>query len=119
MTWFRSLLIFLAIRLRGELVYHRLYRQDSLPLGVRKRYSLFSPVVLLKGAAQFGDRSTYQMDSANALEAVREAEADLLEGADMLMVKPAHTYLDILYRIKSAYPSTPLCAYLIQVESLA
>lgn len=64
-----------------------------------------------EGAPQFGDRSTYQMDIANANEAVRECELDVMEGADMLMVKPAHTYLDVIYRVKQAFPALPLCAY--------
>lgn len=64
-----------------------------------------------EGMPQFGDRRTYQMDIANANEAIRECELDIAEGADMLMVKPAHTYLDIMYRVKQTYPELPLCAY--------
>jgi porphobilinogen synthase len=59
---------------------------------------------------EFGDRRGYQMDPANALEAVREAELDLDEGADMLMVKPATPYLDVVRRVKEA-TGAPLCAY--------
>lgn len=68
------------------------------------------------GAPQFGDRSSYQMDPANSLEALREAECDINEGADMLMVKPAMSYLDIVYRIKSTYPQLPLGAYQVSGE---
>lgn len=64
-----------------------------------------------EGAPKFGDRSTYQMDPANGSEALREAAMDVLEGADILLIKPAHTYLDIIYRVKQAYPNIPLCAY--------
>ena len=64
-----------------------------------------------EGAPQFGDRSTYQMNFTNGAEALREADLDVKEGADMLMVKPGHTYLDIIYRIKQAYPAVPLGAY--------
>jgi len=64
-----------------------------------------------EGTPKFGDRRTYQMDFANANEALRECALDIAEGADMLMVKPAHTYLDIIYRVKQAYPALPLCAY--------
>lgn len=64
-----------------------------------------------EGAPKFGDRRTYQMDYANANEAIRECALEITEGADMLMVKPAHTYLDIIYRVKNAYPELPLCAY--------
>lgn len=71
---------------------------------------------LAEGAPQFGDRSTYQMDPANAARALREAELDVVEGVDMLMVKPAHTYLDIIYRIKQRYPTLPLGAYQVSGE---
>lgn len=69
-----------------------------------------------EGAPQFGDRSTYQMDPANGARALRESEFDIDEGADMLMVKPAGPYLDILYRIKQAYAGLPLCAYQVSGE---
>ena len=68
------------------------------------------------GAPQFGDRKTYQMDPCNAEEALREATLDLQEGADLLMVKPAMNYLDIIYRLKSAFPEIPLCAYQVSGE---
>jgi porphobilinogen synthase len=61
-------------------------------------------------APEFGDRLGYQMDPANAAEAVREAELDLDEGADMLIVKPATPYLDVVRRVKDA-TGAPLAAY--------
>lgn len=64
-----------------------------------------------EGVPQFGDRRTHQMDYHNYQEAIRECALDIAEGADMLMVKPAHTYLDVIARIKSAYPALPLAAY--------
>jgi porphobilinogen synthase len=64
-----------------------------------------------EGSPKHGDRSTYQMDYANGGEALREAQCDVQEGTDMLMVKPGHTYLDVIYRIKQAHPHIPLCAY--------
>jgi porphobilinogen synthase len=64
-----------------------------------------------EGAPSFGDRSSHQMDTANAREALREVHLDVEEGADMLMVKPAHAYLDVIYRVKQAYPHIPLGAY--------
>jgi porphobilinogen synthase len=64
---------------------------------------------------EFGDRRGYQMDPANAAEAVREAELDLEEGADMLMVKPATPYLDVVRRIKEA-TGAPLAAYHVSGE---
>lgn len=69
-----------------------------------------------EGAPQFGDRKTYQMNPANANEALREAALDVAEGADMLMVKPAQNYLDIIYRIKQRFPELPLCAYQVSGE---
>lgn len=51
----------------------------------------------------FGDRSTYQMDPANSDEAIREVTLDVAEGADILIVKPALPYLDIVYRVKVDY----------------
>ena len=64
---------------------------------------------------EFGDRRGYQMDPANAAEAVREAELDLDEGADMLMVKPALPYLDVVRRVKDA-TGAPLAAYHVSGE---
>lgn len=66
-------------------------------------------------APQFGDRKTYQMDPANAREALREAESDVLEGADMLMVKPAMAYMDIIRLLKDQF-DLPLVAYNVSAE---
>lgn len=66
-------------------------------------------------APQFGDRKTYQMDPANAQEALREAESDVLEGADMLMVKPALAYMDIIRTLKDQF-DLPLVAYNVSGE---
>jgi porphobilinogen synthase len=64
----------------------------------------------------FGDRKSHQMDPANAREALREAALDAAEGADMLMVKPALPYLDILRLLRDAYPQYPLAAYNVSGE---
>ncbi len=64
---------------------------------------------------EFGDRRGYQMDPANAAEAVREARLDLEEGADMLMVKPALPYLDVVRRVKQE-TGAPLAAYQVSGE---
>ena len=66
-------------------------------------------------APQFGDRRTYQMDPANGREAVREAGMDMEEGADVLMVKPALAYLDIIYRIRQEF-DLPVAAYNVSGE---
>jgi porphobilinogen synthase len=64
---------------------------------------------------EFGDRRGYQMDPANGAEAVREAELDLEEGADMVMVKPATPYLDVVRRVKDA-TGAPVAAYHVSGE---
>jgi porphobilinogen synthase len=64
---------------------------------------------------QFGDRSTYQMDPANSNEALREVALDLAEGADLVMVKPALSYLDIICRVKDEY-QVPVAAYNVSGE---
>ena len=64
---------------------------------------------------QFGDRRTYQMDSANAAEALREAALDVEEGADILMVKPALPYLDILWRVRERF-GKPTAVYHVSGE---
>ncbi|MFN2492345.1 MAG: porphobilinogen synthase [Pyrinomonadaceae bacterium] len=66
-------------------------------------------------APAFGDRRAYQMDAANAREAMREAELDYLEGADILMVKPATVYLDILRTLREEF-DLPLAAYHVSGE---
>ena len=63
----------------------------------------------------FGDRKTYQMDFANSREAFREIDQDLSEGADMIMVKPALSYLDIIYKLKK-YTNVPVIAYSVSGE---
>lgn len=69
-----------------------------------------------EGAPKYGDRRSHQMDPANAQEALREAMLDVAEGADFLMVKPALAYLDVIQRVKSAYPQMPLVAYNVSGE---
>ncbi|WP_042199070.1 porphobilinogen synthase [Paenibacillus camerounensis] len=66
-------------------------------------------------APQFGNRKTYQMDPANLREAIREADSDVLEGADMLMVKPALAYLDVIRTIRDQF-DLPLVAYNVSGE---
>lgn len=64
---------------------------------------------------KFGDRKTHQMDPANSREALREAEADLAEGADILMVKPGLPYLDIIRQLRDTF-DTPIAAYNVSGE---
>ncbi len=67
-------------------------------------------------APQIGDRRSYQMDPRNALEALKEVELDLQEGADIVMVKPALAYLDVIRLVKGAFPHVPLAAYNVSGE---
>jgi porphobilinogen synthase len=68
-----------------------------------------------ESAPKFGDRRTYQMDSANAAEALREVALDIQEGADVVMVKPALAYLDIIQRVKTEF-NYPTAAYAVSGE---
>lgn len=69
----------------------------------------------LDSAPKFGDKKTYQMNPANAREAMLEAELDYIEGADVLMIKPASAYLDIIHRLKQKY-NIPIAAYHVSGE---
>ena len=69
-----------------------------------------------EGAPKFGDRKSHQMDPANVREALREAALDVEEGADMLMVKPALAYLDVIRTVKDAFPELPMAAYNVSGE---
>ncbi|EMR05187.1 Delta-aminolevulinic acid dehydratase [Bhargavaea cecembensis DSE10] len=64
---------------------------------------------------QFGDRKTYQMDPANRLEAIREAQSDIEEGADMLIVKPSLSYMDVMREVKD-FSGMPVVAYNVSGE---
>jgi porphobilinogen synthase len=71
--------------------------------------------VAAESAPQFGDRKSYQMDPANGDEALREVQLDIEEGADMVMVKPALPYLDIICRVKETF-NIPVAAYNVSGE---
>jgi len=66
-------------------------------------------------APQFGDRRSYQMDPGNINEAIREVQLDIMEGADIIMVKPALAYLDVISRVKNKF-NFPTAAYLVSGE---
>jgi porphobilinogen synthase len=68
-----------------------------------------------ESAPQFGDRKSYQMDFGNSDEAMREIALDIQEGADIVMVKPALSYLDIIRRTKDNF-NLPICAYNVSGE---
>jgi len=88
-----------------------------LSYSVKYRSAMYGPFgAATEGAAKIGDRRTYQMDPSNSNEAYHEALLDIEEGADMIIVKPAHTYLDIIYHIKSSFPHIPVAAYHVSGE---
>jgi porphobilinogen synthase len=92
---------------------------DTAILSYAVKYSscLYGPFrEAAQGAPTFGDRKAYQMNPANSHEALREAALDIEEGADLIMVKPAMNYLDIIYRLKQTHPEVPLCAYQVSGE---
>jgi porphobilinogen synthase len=68
-----------------------------------------------ESAPKFGDRRSYQMDAANAREALREVALDIQEGADIVMVKPALAYLDLIHRVKTEF-GHPTAAYAVSAE---
>ncbi len=88
-----------------------------LSYSVKYSSALYAP---FRSSAQIdlkqGDRKTYQLNPANRFEALKEAQLDIEQGADMLMVKPAHTYLDIIRDIKENFPEYPLAAYHVSGE---
>ena len=92
--------------------------KDTLILSYSVKYasSFYAPFrEAAESAPKFGNRKSYQMDPANAREAILEAQLDFEEGADILMVKPALAYLDIIYRIKEKF-NLPVAAYNVSGE---
>ncbi len=93
---------------------------ENLPImsySVKYASSFYGPFRdAAEGAPKFGDRKSHQMDPANVREALREAAIDVDEGADMLMVKPALAYLDVIRTVKDAFPELPMAAYNVSGE---
>ena len=93
---------------------------ENLPImsySVKYASSFYGPFrEAAEGAPKFGDRKSHQMDPANVREALREAALDVDEGADVLMVKPALAYLDVIRVVKDAYPELPMAAYNVSGE---
>lgn len=103
--------------IRSALDGHGYHHIPVLSYSVKYSSALYGPFrEAAECAPKFGNRKSYQMDPANAGEALREAELDIHEGADMLMVKPAGAYLDVLYRLREAFPGVPLSAYQVSGE---
>jgi len=93
---------------------------ENLPIlsySVKYASALYGPFrEAAQGAPKFGDRKSHQMDPGNVREALREVAMDVEEGADMLMVKPAIYYLDVIQSVREAYPELPLAAYNVSGE---
>jgi porphobilinogen synthase len=91
-------------------------RTSILAYAAKYASALYGPFrEAAEGAPRFGDRTGYQMDPCNGDEAVRETALDVAEGADMLMVKPALAYLDVLWRVKQEF-GLPTAAYHVSGE---
>jgi porphobilinogen synthase len=92
--------------------------QDVAIMAYSAKYasSFYGPFrVAAESAPQFGDRKSYQMDPPNTREALREIQLDIQEGADIVMVKPALAYLDIICRARSMF-DVPIAAYNVSGE---
>lgn len=102
--------------IRAGLDQHGLLETPIIAYSAKYASAFYSPFrEAAESSPSFGDRRSYQMDPANALEGVREAELDISEGADIVMVKPAHAYLDVITRVK-AETGYPVYAYQVSGE---
>jgi porphobilinogen synthase len=102
--------------IRQALDEHGFSGTAILSYAVKYASAFYGPFREAAGSVpEHGDRSTAQMDPANVLEALREARLDIGEGADMVMVKPALAYLDVIHRVKRA-TGFPVCAYHVSGE---
>lgn len=102
--------------IRGALDNHGFHHIPVMSYAVKYASSFYGPFrEAAESTPQFGDRKSYQMDPANAREAILEAAADAAEGADILMVKPAGPYLDVIRALRDNFVK-PLCAYQVSGE---
>ncbi len=102
--------------IRGALDQHGFSDRIILSYAAKYASAFYAPFrQAAEGAPQFGDRRSYQMDPANAREALKETALDIKEGADMVMVKPALSYLDIIARVKAEF-EVPVAAYNVSGE---
>ncbi len=103
--------------IRGALNESGFENTPILSYAVKYASSFYGPFrEAAEGAPKFGDRKSHQMDPANVREALREAALDVDEGADMLMVKPALAYLDVIRVVKDTFPELPMAAYNVSGE---
>jgi porphobilinogen synthase len=102
--------------IRTELDAHGFQKVSILAYAAKFASAFYGPFrEAAESAPQFGDRRTYQMDPANAREAMHEMQLDLEEGADMLMVKPALPYLDLIRQARDRF-DVPISAYQVSGE---
>jgi porphobilinogen synthase len=102
--------------IRNRLDAHGYVQTPILSYAVKYASAFYGPFRdAAQSAPEFGDRRTYQMDPGNRREALREARADITEGADILMVKPAQPYLDVLQAL-AEHVDHPLAAYQVSGE---
>ncbi len=102
--------------IRETLDEHHLQKIPILSYAAKYASGFYGPFrEAADSAPKFGDRRSYQMDPANQREALREVALDVEEGADILMVKPAMPYLDVVYRVKSEF-ELPVAAYQVSGE---
>lgn len=103
--------------IRSALDRRRFSNVAILSYAVKYASSFYGPFRdAAQGAPSFGDRKSHQMDPANSREALREAALDVEQGADLLMVKPALPYLDVVYRLRQQFPQVPLVTYHVSGE---
>ena len=103
--------------IRHALDAHHFEHIALLSHTVKYASSLYGPFrEAAESTLKSGDRKTYQMNPANAKEAIREAVLDIEEGADILMVKPALSYLDVISTLSSHFPGMPVAAYQVSGE---
>ncbi|MCA9256705.1 MAG: porphobilinogen synthase, partial [Phycisphaerales bacterium] len=103
--------------IRSALDENRLTDTGILSYSVKYASSFYGPFRDAAACApKFGDRRTHQMDPGNVREAFAEAELDIAEGADAIMVKPALSYLDVIARLRTRFESIPIAAYQVSGE---
>lgn len=103
-------------RIREQLDANGYYKIPIMAYSAKFASGFYGPFrEAAESAPKFGNRATYQMNPANSNEAVREVEQDIAEGADIVMVKPALSYLDVIYRVKNEF-RLPVAAYNVSGE---
>lgn len=103
-------------RIREQLDKHHFVKIPIMSYAAKYASGFYGPFrEAAESAPKFGNRATYQMNPANSNEALREVELDIMEGADIVMVKPALSYLDVIYRVKNEF-RMPVAAYNVSGE---